>query len=272
MVLAFHNVVPDGAPRVGDRSLHLPLSTFREVLELASSLAEVVPLAAVHDRPAEAPPAIALTFDDCYAGFVELGVPELIRSGLPATIFVAPGILGGRTMWWDALAGEEGLSDAARAHALGALRGDDAEILAWARAAGLPIRTLPEAWRTASEAQCDALCTHRALTLASHTWSHPNLAALPPAGVAEELARAASWLGARGPTVDAAALAYPYGLAPDPAVRAATVPAGTRAYAVSGGWLGGDTPERTLLPRLNVPHGLSRQGLALRLSGMPLPT
>jgi hypothetical protein len=33
-----------------------------------------------------------------------LGIPELVRRGLPATVFVAPALLDQRAFWWDRLA------------------------------------------------------------------------------------------------------------------------------------------------------------------------
>lgn len=271
IVLAFHNVVPDGAPPLGDRSLHLGLSRFRAVLDTVLRLADVVPLAEVHDRPSDARAAVALTFDDCYAGFVELAVPELVARGVPATVFVAPGILGGRTMWWDALASASGLDPAVRDEALQRLHGDDVAIRAWAERAAHPLRDLPELWRTASHEACVGLTRRDGIRLASHSWSHPNLSALPDAAAQEELVRSKAWLRALAcPAMsrDLDAVAYPYGLVPSHGVRAALRSEKCHGFRVSGGWLDPRSDDTTLLPRLNVPTGLSSAGLALRLSGL----
>ena len=44
LVLAYHNIVPDGEPRVGDTSLHLPQRAFAAQLDLLLSTHTVVPL------------------------------------------------------------------------------------------------------------------------------------------------------------------------------------------------------------------------------------
>lgn len=49
--------------------------------------------------------AIAVTFDDGYADNLLNALPRLERAGVPATFFLAPGLLDGRTpFWWDELA------------------------------------------------------------------------------------------------------------------------------------------------------------------------
>ena len=45
-----------------------------------------------------------ITFDDAYRGAVTQGVAEVARRGLPATVFVNPGLIDGRQFWWDMLA------------------------------------------------------------------------------------------------------------------------------------------------------------------------
>jgi peptidoglycan/xylan/chitin deacetylase (PgdA/CDA1 family) len=46
---------------------------------------------------------VALTFDDGYQDFIEHAMPELERLGIPATLFVATGVIG-QSYWWDEIA------------------------------------------------------------------------------------------------------------------------------------------------------------------------
>lgn len=48
-------------------------------------------------------PTVAVTFDDGYACISDLALPVLQRTGVPATVFIAPGILNGGLMFNDAL-------------------------------------------------------------------------------------------------------------------------------------------------------------------------
>src|SRR6476646_910636 len=79
VVLAYHNVVPDDAPPVGDLSLHLSQSRFAAQLDELARHAEVVPLDAVFSRAVGKRPRVAITFDDAYLGAVTRGVDELAR-------------------------------------------------------------------------------------------------------------------------------------------------------------------------------------------------
>jgi peptidoglycan/xylan/chitin deacetylase (PgdA/CDA1 family) len=103
--------------------------------------------------------------------------------------------------------------------------------------------------------------------LASHTWSHPNLAALEPAELTAELTRPLAWLRDGFPE-PLAVLAYPYGRS-SPQVEAAAAAAGYRAaLRIDGGWLRSGRGRTHALPRLNVPSGLSLQGFRLRTAGL----
>jgi peptidoglycan/xylan/chitin deacetylase (PgdA/CDA1 family) len=274
VVLAYHNIVPDGAEVLGDRSLHLPQREFARQLDLLRETHDVVPLAQVLEPPSgpRTRPRAAITFDDACQGAVTAGIDELTRRGMPATVFVAPAFVGGRSFWWDALAGTgaEGLPDDVRRHALEVLAGRDDAVRQWAERNALAIHSVPDHQTCATEAQLRELDGTEGITLASHTWSHPNLARLPREELEEELTRPLAWLRERFRHV-IPWLTYPYGLA-SPQVVAAAARAGYRgALLVEGGWLPRHPRESIdlyALPRQNIPSGLSLNGFELRVSGL----
>ena len=138
LILAYHGVIPHTASGAGERGLFIGERDFADHLDMLSTLAEVVPLAAL-DTSDNGRPRVAITLDDAYSGAVNEGVRELAKRSLPATIFAAPGRLNGHVFWWDALADGKGkLDNAVRNHALHVLKGADEEVRAWARESGLP--------------------------------------------------------------------------------------------------------------------------------------
>jgi peptidoglycan/xylan/chitin deacetylase (PgdA/CDA1 family) len=270
LVLAYHNVLPDGEPACGEAALHLSAERFIKQLELLGNSCDVVPLANVLDpTPPLAAPRVAITFDDAYAGAVRVALPELSRRGLPATIFVAPGLLDGRAFWWDALAvSPQGITDEARRHALDQCRGQDAAVRRWASENGIRLVEPPELCRSATEGDLQRAAAGTGLTFGVHSWSHPNLAALVSAELVAELVQPLSWLRDRFTRV-LPWIAYPYGQAPRDtrAVRLAGLEVG---MLVTGGWFPRSGVERYAVPRFNVPAGLSLDGFRLRLAGLLL--
>jgi peptidoglycan/xylan/chitin deacetylase (PgdA/CDA1 family) len=271
LILGYHNIVPSGVEIAGDRSLHLPEALFSAQLDALQVTHDVVPLTTVLDAKGTAGrlPRAVITFDDAYCGAVTVGLREVVRRGLPATVFVAPSFVGGKFFWWDVVtpAGAPGLSDSFREFALGECRGIDAAVRQWAERSGCRISSPPAHAACASEDDLRAAAKQPGITFASHTWSHPNLARLQPTELDEELTRPLAWLGARFDNV-VPVLSYPYGLT-SPTVERAAARAGYRAgLLVSGGW----TPRRPrnpfALPRLNVPAGLSPNGFRLRAAGL----
>lgn len=271
LVLAYHNVVPDGEALQGDRSLHLPRARFSAQLDELQRSCDVVPLTSLFNEPSRSAgrPRVAITFDDAYRGAVEIGVAELARRGLPATIFVAPAFVGGRSFWWDALAGpgEEGIDERFRACALELDGGLDPVIRSRALRAGLIERVPAPYALAATEAELKGATRVAGITLGSHTWSHPNLTRLDAAELRQELVLPLEWLRERFDGV-IEWLSYPYGLS-SPAVERAAAEVGYEgALRVAGGWIPTRDPDRYSLPRLNVPAGLSHDGFCLRLSGL----
>jgi peptidoglycan/xylan/chitin deacetylase (PgdA/CDA1 family) len=266
LILAYHNVVPDEAPRAGDSPLHLPVSAFARQLDLLAASCDVVPLQRMFAYPPGHRLTVAITFDDAYRGALTLGAAELARRSLPATVFVPTGMLDDRTFWWDDLArGESGLPPALRERALVELQGKDAAIRA---AAGAPVSMLPTYMRTATLAELGRTVTMFGFTLGAHTWGHPNLAALPPEELGPELERPLPWLREHFPMATIPWIAYPYGLA-TPSVHAAAAAAGyAGGLRVEGGWFRPDQISAFAVPRLNVPSGVTLNGFALRLAGL----
>jgi peptidoglycan/xylan/chitin deacetylase (PgdA/CDA1 family) len=268
LILAYHGIIPDGAPPAGERALFIPRRVFAAQLDMLSEVADVVSLTDL-DEEGDGRPRVAITIDDAYAGTVREGVQELAVRSLPATVFVAPGRLGGQTFWWDALAHATGsLGDRIRHHALYTLAGSEDRVREWAARTGLPVSPdLPEYARTATTAQLRAALNHPGLTLASHTWSHPNLASLSAGEISSELARAREWLKVEFGGRAIEWLAYPYGLDSNVANEAAAALSYTGALRISGGWHTTENVSRFARPRLNVSSKLSTNGLRARVLG-----
>ena len=268
LILAYHGIIPEGAPPAGERSLFIAQGEFAAHLDLLSENADVVPLDRI-DEEGNGRPRVAITLDDAYKGAVCEGVTELVRRRMPATIFVAPGRLGGHIFWWDALSSKNGAIDAELRHyALNALAGCDERVRAWAAAASLPMSDcLPDYVRSAT---CDELrqaVQNREITVGSHTWSHRNLARLDMTEITSEVTRSHAALKSDfgGSVVDW--LAYPYGLDSVAAQRAAADASYVGALRIAGGWYDAERTSPFARPRLNIPPGLSLARLKTYLVG-----
>jgi peptidoglycan/xylan/chitin deacetylase (PgdA/CDA1 family) len=272
LILSYHNVVPHGEATRGDRSLHLPQRTFGDQLDELLRDHDVVPLAELSGAlPADGRSRAAITFDDGYAGTLTAGIEELQRRRLPATVFVAPAFIGGRSFWWDELAEsfDGALPGELRERWLTELAGDETRIRQWADSQGLPqVAALPAWARAGTEGDLRRAVARGGLSLGSHTWSHVNLAAVDPARRRDELVRSKEWLASRFPDAFIPWLSYPYGIESAEA-RAAASEAGYAASlrGTGGRFRPGMAPVQAL-PRLNVPAGLSDAGFALRVAGL----
>lgn len=272
LILAYHNVVPDDAPACGDPSVHLSRRRFAEQLDQLLRTHELVSLERLLSAEAGeggGRPRVAITFDDAYRGAVLIGGEELARRGLPATVFVCPGWLGGRSYWWDTVAEPDGspLSPARRDFFLKQLRGEDGQIRTWARTHGLRERCVGEWMRTATVQELEHATRGSELTLAAHTWTHPNLSRLSESELSPELDRPLEWLRTHFQASAVRWLAYPYGLH-SPMVEMAVRKAGyIGAVRVEGGWVS-EHPSNWLLPRINIPSSVSAHGFAIRCSGL----
>jgi peptidoglycan/xylan/chitin deacetylase (PgdA/CDA1 family) len=106
LVLAWHNIEPTwgfpGATAAAGRQgfahqLRL-LRRWTNVLPLDTALADLTA-----GRPLP-PRAVALTFDDGYLDNATVAAPMLRHAGLPATFFLVPEFLGGKSgPWWEEL-------------------------------------------------------------------------------------------------------------------------------------------------------------------------
>ena len=267
VVLAYHNVVPDGELVRGDASLHLPQRSFAHQLDLLLRTHDVVPLSALLESPPRnSRPRAVITIDDATAGALTAGLEELVARRLTATYFVAPAFVPFRTFWWDDL---DGLSDQQREHALQALVGADPAIREWARELGIATGRTPPHQHCGSEEQL-AAAVREGMTLGAHGWSHRNLAVLSREELQLELVRPLAWLRDRFSNV-VPWVAFPYGRFSTQAVALAEESGYEGALRIEGGWIGRGVPEisdRYRLPRLNIPAGLTAEGFSLRTAGL----
>lgn len=166
-ILTYHSIDGSGSP------ISVAPEEFQaHVRWLAGSGVRVVPLAELLALPAGAD-AVALTFDDAFLNFGEAAAPLLLEHGLPATLFVVPGHVGGTNAW-------------------GGVRSD--------RVPTLPLL----GWEAL------AALAERGIVLGAHTLTHPHLTQLSGAALAEELGGGAAAI-ARETGRQPDALAYPYG-------------------------------------------------------------
>jgi peptidoglycan/xylan/chitin deacetylase (PgdA/CDA1 family) len=271
LILAYHGIIPEGEPSAGERALFVAQRNFAAQLDVLADEAEVVSLDRI-DETGDGRPRIAITIDDAYRGAVTVGVRELVARSLPATIFVAPGRLTNHVFWWDALAHEGAALDTnLRTHALSSLRGADEQVRAWATREAVPAcNELPDYAKTATLDELTAALEYPGITLGSHSWSHPNLAALTSADVVDEVRRSREWLVAKFGDKVIDWLAYPYGLE-SPETRIAVAEARyAGALRIDGGWHRPGDVSRFARPRFSIGAGHSIAAIRARLHGAVL--
>jgi peptidoglycan/xylan/chitin deacetylase (PgdA/CDA1 family) len=271
LILAYHNVVPDLAEPRGEANLHLPRRRFAAQLDLLARTHEIVDLDSLLHAPSGRRwrPLAAITFDDAYRGALTCGLDELAARRLPATVFVAPARLGADAFWWDALADSTGkcLPGEVRRRALDELAGRQTAVVRWASETGLRLDRLPDSLLPVTEDELRKAVGRARITLASHGWSHANLARLLPEELEDELARPLRWLRERFRAVRPW-LAYPYGISSPRVERAAAAAGYEVALRVEGGRLRPQHVDRYALPRMNVPGQVSLEGFRLRTAGL----
>lgn len=269
-ILAYHNIVPRGEAPNGETPLHLDQSEFARQLELLSETHRIVGLDELFAEECSDRPRAVITFDDAYRGAMTAGLTELTSRELPATYFVSPGLLGGTTFWWDAIAAAYSgtLDDSIRRAALSECGGRQTRVLRWADRQGIKYESVPEHSRSAGEEEVRAAGRRPGITLGSHTWSHPNLGRIDADEAGREIRRSKEWL--RKETETAIPwLAYPYGIPPAPGsdIRLA---GDEYAVTVDGRLvdLGHDRLDPRRIPRLNIPSGMSLARFELLTSGI----
>jgi peptidoglycan/xylan/chitin deacetylase (PgdA/CDA1 family) len=173
IVLCYHSI-SDQTPFAS-----LTPKQFEQHLEWLASNTHVVPADEVlaHAQLADSRPAVALTFDDGYRDNHENALPLLLRYRFPATFFVTTGFID---------------QDPAVVNRFARLRKVDTAAV------------VPLSWDQLEEMHS------LGFSVGSHTQTHPNLAALPPAKVAEELRRSKATLEDRL-QAPISTFAYPFG-------------------------------------------------------------
>jgi len=141
-------------------------------------------------------------------------------------------------------------------------------VMAWAKAEGFSLQSLPESLSPATEGGLQAVAASPLVELGSHTWNHVDVTRVPPEERAQELSRSASWLLEQ--TGEAfVTFSYPFG-GFDPAVVADVAGDGyALSFLVSGGpfrWSSVKTRPHAL-PRVNIPRGVSLEGFMARVRG-----
>lgn len=269
LVLAYHNVLPNGEPLSGNANLHLPQREFARQLDILARTHDVASIDTLLAPPSSSGrPRAIITFDDAYAGALAAGVDELVRRGMPATIFVSPALLGS-VPWWDILAERTSgvVPDHVQQHALKPLGGRSGEVLRWIRSKESVEPALSALPHIGTESQLEVAASKPGITLGSHTWSHPNLCALPSAELEAELTKPLQWLQARFAKI-APWLSYPYGCFSDSVQNVAADVGYAGSFRIDGGWIPQTAPPAHAIPRLNIPSGLSLNGFRLRLAGI----
>ena len=182
-----------GSRVVGDRSLHVDQKTFAAQLDWIRRRAEVVPLSKIYHAASESRLRVVITFDDAYRGTMTAGLAELGERGMPATVFVPTGLLGGDGFWWDRLASGSGpLDPGVRNYVMNQLQGDGDRAVAWAREQGVSVVDVPAHARPVTE---EELLSARmpGLTLGAHTVTHANLPSLGADAIRSEMTASKDW-------------------------------------------------------------------------------
>jgi peptidoglycan/xylan/chitin deacetylase (PgdA/CDA1 family) len=205
-VLTYHSIDDSGSP------ISMPPATFERHAEwLASGVVRVAGLdeLATLDDDRD---AVALTFDDGFESVATYAAPVLRRHGLPATLFIVTGHVGGNNAW------------GGRA------------------APGIPVMRLLD-WPAITA------LVEKGWTLGAHSQTHPDLTKLAPADVRREIEGSLNEIEERT-GVRPRCFAYPYGRVNESVAETASAVC-ERAYTTSMRVLAADD-RRARLPRIDA--------------------
>ena len=266
VILAYHNIVPDSEPITGSPGAHVRLQDFRWQMDLLQEYCEVVPLDGLTDADHGDSDQIraVVTFDDAYAGTLRVALPELERRGLPSTVFVPTGHIGGGAFWWDEfrISGWEGSRVP-----LERLEGSASRVEAWAKANG--VRSFPQEPHQlpGSESELLSAAELSQVRFAVHTHDHLNLTQLDPERVRAQLATCRRWLSDRG-IFPSEWVSYPYGLT-SPEVEGTVRALGyAGGVTINGGYVPDGDWNPYHSPRLIIPAGVTPKNFLLRILGV----
>lgn len=207
-ILNYHRVMPSPDPM---RPVETTAETFRWQMQLLAKHFQPIALeqALEHLWEGTLPErAVCVTFDDGYADNLEVALPILVETGIPATIFIATGYIDVGLMWNDTII------EFARVAEPGFYRTGEHDLVLEGdhdtrrRAAGAAIRTLKHLPFARRQSAVDKLATagvplpsglmlstfqlrelgnHELISLGAHTVSHPILEALDDIRAAQEI-------------------------------------------------------------------------------------
>jgi peptidoglycan/xylan/chitin deacetylase (PgdA/CDA1 family) len=304
-VLAFHRVrEPDATMAFGTNGQNcVPPARLRALLAaLAADDVDVVTLdeAAARLRAPSPRRFVCLTFDDGYRDNLEALLPILEAFSMPATIYIAPGLLDGSAkLWWYALDHALASADMLRLPAdLGGgihARAPDQKRAAFATVTRLMLLSPPhDAARIADALAASHGADYAALARAhmldwegvrrlaasplieigAHTTSHPSLARLDDAAAQAEMAGSRDRLAQEtGRAVRH--FAYPFGTADTVGVRelrlAAALGFATAVSTTPGNLFPRHAQDGQCWPRHGIGPGDGPAALHLKLAGVARP-
>ena len=271
LVLMYHGVLPDDDSQAEGDWLQVRASEFRAQMTYLSRHYEVCSFSrALVNQPSRRPLAI-VTFDDGYANNCTTALPILAQLGLPATIFVATGMVDTpQLFWWDRLrlalidrvapTGEEferikSLHPSAIEASVDAILGE-----AGCTHASIPV----ESYRVLNRSEIVTLLGSGLIEIGSHTHRHEILLRLNDEEAKETMETSAYWLRQWG-------CAARWFAAPNGDYREAQIPIMQRAgFDICVGTRSGlwdARGQRFSIPRVGVGRGLTLSEFALATSG-----
>jgi peptidoglycan/xylan/chitin deacetylase (PgdA/CDA1 family) len=256
-ILCYHNVVPHGEGAASTApDLHMPLARFESQVRWLMQRYQIVPLRELAERIGRGEQlahAVALTFDDGYAGTFRHAVPLLASLGIPATVFVmaeAPGRWD--SFWWDHPDLPEAIAPKRLRYLLDEIWGDEHPI---PRARGPQTRSPVPSCLEPAGWDAIAAAARAGLELGVHSATHRRLPRLTDVELERELVASRAVIQ-RETGATPQFFSYPYGLW-DERVRAAVRAAGYRGAVTVDPGLNAPGADRWALRRISIPANIS---------------